>query len=255
MQKSVRLFWLGILWAGGLAVVIAFLTIIANESQLPKVSIIALAMIGLVCIYAAFVMQGWTTAPIPIGTPLRATVLMVVVAAVMFSLARAAWPLPRRHELDAEEISSFEKPLKEQKTKSTQIIFACPTSDENACVYASQFPQYFRDSGWDVRTNIIERVTLAVPYSGVIIVVHASGTPNFAAGTGVWAALPPSLASVYLAFHDLGIEPEDITDQNLPDTTMRIYFGTEKHNAGDETQLTKSMSQIGQYLLQKAKND
>ena len=71
------------------------------------------------------------------------------------------WPPVRRHVLSEKERQAFQEPLKvQQKGEHEEIQIVCPTSDESTCVYANQFINIFREAGWKVQNNQVERVTL-----------------------------------------------------------------------------------------------
>jgi hypothetical protein len=244
---------LNVLWCTGVGVILGLLLLIAGAGEVPRWAVATLGVLGFSCFSAVAVMHGWIRAPYSLGAPIRATIVLGGIAALMLFLCVEAWPPIRRHTLATDEITTFEVPLKAQKSEREEIIFACPAADENACVYATQFPDYFREAGWSVPRNGIERVTLGVAYAGIVIVTHADAKPDFTKpGTGVWVAMTPSLASVYEAFNGIGIEPDDVSDTNLPPNTLRIYVGAEKHNAAEQTQLTKGMETMKSYLLQQA---
>jgi len=246
---------LNVLWGTGIGVILGLLLLIAGAGEVPRWAVVTLGALGFSCFSALAVMHGWIRATYSLGTPIRATAVLGAIAALMLFLCFEAWPPIRRHTLGTDEITTFEAPLKAQKSERQEIIFACPAADENACVYATQFPDYFREAGWIVPKNGIERVTLGVAYAGIVIVTHADAKPDFTKpGTGVWVAMTPSLASVYEAFHGIGIEPDDVSDTDLPRTTLRIYIGAEKHDAAQQTQLTKGMETMKPYLLQQAQN-
>jgi hypothetical protein len=244
---------LNVLWSTGIAVILGLLLLIAGAGEIPRWAVVALGLLGFSCFSALAVMHGWMHAPYSLGAPLRATIVLGAIGALMLSLCVEAWPPIRRHALATGEIAAFEAPLRAQRSQREEIVFACPAADENACVYATQFPDYFREAGWSVPRNGIERVTLGVAYAGIVIVTHADAKPDFTKpGSGVWVAMTPSLASVYEAFHNVGIEADDISDTDLPGTTLRIYVGAEKHDEAEQTQLTKGMETMKPYLLQQA---
>jgi hypothetical protein len=58
--------------------------------------------------------------------------------------------------------------------------------------------------------------------------------------------MTPSLRSIRQALVRIGIEPDAISDPNLSEDLIRIYFGPEKENATERTSLTDYMEKIEQ---------
>jgi hypothetical protein len=155
------------------------------------------------------------------------------------------WPPNHRHFLNGKERSAFEHPLKEQKAPREEIQFACPQDDETVCVYAAQFIDLFREAGWKVSSNQVERVVLAKPQAGIVLYKHGTGQldPNNWR-SGLWVQMSASLRSVYRAFNSVGIEPDSAANPSLPENIITIYFGLEKPNEDEETELTRGMKKM-----------
>ena len=155
------------------------------------------------------------------------------------------WPPVRRHTFNQRERYAFEKPLQEQKEPRETITLSCPAADENTCVYAAQFVDMFREAGWKIQNNAVERVTLGRAYPGVILVKHGTGKldPNNWR-SGLWTQMSPSLEHVRQAFINVGIEPDSIADEALPQDMLRVYFGSEKINPSERTSLTDAMEAL-----------
>ena len=167
---------------------------------------------------------------------------MLCMVAIVFLYGWFVWPGVQRHLLSVNERYTFERPLTAQKSPREQIQFACPQDYEIACVYAAQFVDLFREAGWQVQSNQVERVTLAKPQGGIVLYKHGTGQldPNNWR-SGLWVAMSASLRSVYRAFSSLRIEPESAANPNLPEGVITIYFGVEKLNESEATELTRSM--------------
>lgn len=155
------------------------------------------------------------------------------------------WPLSHRHELNQRERSAFEQPLKQQKEPREEIQIACPQAEESTCVYAAQFINLFREAGWKVQGNAVQRGALGAPLAGVILVKHGTGTidpSNWR--SGLWTQMSPSFENVRQAFINVGIEPDSIADQALSENVIRVYFGSEKPNQAERTPLTDMMQRV-----------
>src|ERR1700683_2966490 len=157
------------------------------------------------------------------------------------------WPHPRRHVLAGAERTRFERPLQAQQAPREEIILACPQQEESTCVYAAQFINLFREAGWKVRGNIVERGMLGIPYSGVILVKRGAGQidPNDWR-SGLWSNISASFETVRAAIVSIGIEPDSISDAQLTENALRVYFGLEKDNNAERTPLTDMFTTIEQ---------
>ena len=237
---------LGIAWTTGLAVVIALLSLIAGAGVVPRWAVVALGSIGFVSFAIVAAMHGWLKAPYPLGTPLRAIGVVGAIAFAMFFLCKTAWPPIRRHVLDDEEKGRFEEPLKRQTNDRYEIQLACPSADEATCVYAAQFINLFREAGWKVQNNQVQRVVLGVPYDGVRLFSYVAKypEPDAPVDSGVWTKITPSLISVYKSFSAIGIEPDSGIRNDMPENVLTVYFGSEKADESIPTGLTKMYGKI-----------
>jgi uncharacterized membrane protein YhaH (DUF805 family) len=172
------------------------------------------------------------------------TVAILVV--VVFLFGRAVWPRSHRHVFSETEQNVFEQPLKGQVEPHEEIQITCPQADENTCIYAAQFIDFFRDAGWTVRGNKVERVTLAKPLKGVILFKQGTGKLDPANWrSGLWTAFSPSIKSVGQAFVNVEIEPDSGANPDLPEGVITIYFGPEKPNEAEKTPFTRTMESLG----------
>ena len=185
--------------------------------------------------WALRVRRKWITYP----------VTLVVLACIVFAFGKAVWPQGHRHVFTKSERDAFEQPLKEQKAPREGIQVGCPQADENTCIYATQFIDLFREAGWTVQGNQVQRVTLGRPSSGVTLFKRGSGKldpSNWR--SGLWTAISPSLESVRQAFVNVGIEPDSGANSDLPEEVIAVYFGSEKSNEAERTPLTETMEKV-----------
>jgi hypothetical protein len=233
---------LGLAWGTGITVVLAFLTLIAGSGTIPRWGIIALGIIGFLSFLVAFGLHGWLIAPHWLGTPLRFMAIMLFLGGAMAFLCWLVWPPIRRHALSQEERASFKRILLAQNKERDQVQIACPERDEVACAYATQYIDIVRECGWNVTHDQVDRVTLARPHNGVVIVTHSDTSPVWP--SGVWQRISPSLVSFYLAFQELGIETDTATSVQVPNGSIAISFGPEKADESEATPFTKTMNEL-----------
>lgn len=152
------------------------------------------------------------------------------------------WPPIKRHPLTARERESFENALKSQKGDDLEIQIACPPNDERGCSYAGQFIRPVGDSGWNVQ-SYVSRLTLTKPLDGIMIYRRGGNRDyslqHYDAG-GYFNINEPHLLAVQKAFQSMEIEPSGGTNPDLPENVMMIYFGPERENEAEPTDLTTS---------------
>jgi len=170
---------------------------------------------------------------------IRFVFLMIVAVALVGIFGVYVWPPSRRHTLSESESRAFASPLMAQTSPRETIKLGCAAADENTCVYAGQFLDLFREAGWLVQGNQVERVTLAKPMAGVILFQKGTGKldPNNWR-SGLWTQASPSIENVRRAFLNIGVEPEAAVDANYPSGVLGVYFGSEKENPSERTALT-----------------
>ncbi len=152
------------------------------------------------------------------------------------------WPSIKRHTLTAKERASFENALKAQKGDDIEIQLACPPNDEKGCTYAGQFIRPVGDSGWKVQAYV-SRLTLTKPLDGIMIYRRGGNRDyslqHYDAG-GYFNINEPHLLVMQKAFESIQIEPSGGTNSDLPENVMMIYFGPERENEAEPTDLTRS---------------
>ena len=220
-----------------MAIVIVFVPPVDRISTLAWL----LLMFGL-GVYPALHLGEWALPRCPKWIADLLAIAMVLLLISGFGWLR--WPHVRRHKLTSDEWANFEKPLRSQDGPREKIEILCPQNDEVTCAYADQFINVFRDAGWTVVKNSLNRVLIARPLSGITLFKKSTGTPdpnNWR--SGVWTRVSPSLVNVCQAFENIGIEPESGSNSELDDDVIAIYFGPEKVNEGERTQFTGIMEQ------------
>lgn len=190
-------------------------------------------------------------APSPRERAYRFAGMMSTALGALMAFGVFVWPPVTRHHLSQREWNRFEKPLRvQQKGEHEEIQIVCPAADEPTCVYAEQFINIFRDAGWKVQNNEVQRVTLARPPAGVMLYKHSDGTPDPNDWrSGAWTRVSPGLVSVYQAFASIGIEPDEESRKDIAEEVMTIYFGTAKADEGEPTNLTQTMERNKGYKI------
>src|SRR6266404_327548 len=105
----------------------------------------------------------------------QAPAAVVLAATFASAIGYRVWPPIRRHTLNEKERALFEKPLSEQKEPREEVQLVCTQGDESACVYAAQFVDIFREAGWKVRDNHVQRVRMNNPTAGIILFKRGVG--------------------------------------------------------------------------------
>lgn len=175
---------------------------------------------------------------------------------VLFFFGVWVWPPAHRHRLEKGEWEAFQAPLKRQIDPKERIQILCPPDDESSCVYAGQFVNVFRDAGWTVENNGVQRVAMQLPTAGVSILTRGEGQldPNNWR-SGLWQTWTPSFISVCQSFEGIGIEPEAYaTLQQHPDE-IALYFGPEKENPSEKTAVTYWMEKVREHALKPGLNN
>jgi hypothetical protein len=170
------------------------------------------------------------------------TIVFLVDVGLIVAFGLYAWPPLRRHHLTAKETQRFEQAIKNQKAKRDVIRLYCPQSDESACTYAVQFISVFGEAGWDAG-YLVERVSLTKPTSGVLFLLPTTAKKSDLQkwNSGGWTSISPSMKHIRQAFLTIEVEPDSTADPDIPEGTMGIYFGNEKGDASEPTQLTDTM--------------
>jgi hypothetical protein len=174
------------------------------------------------------------------GTCFAAALVSVSTLHVLFGAY--IWPPVKRHLLTAEDRTSFENALKAQKGDDIEIQIACSPNDERTCTYAGQFIRPIGDSGWKVQAYV-SRLMLTKPLDGIMIYRRGGNRDyslqHYDAG-GYFNISEPHLLAMQKAFQSIQIEPSGGTNPDLPENVMMVYFGPEREDEAEPTDLTKT---------------
>jgi hypothetical protein len=242
----------GVAWGGGITVVAAILTLIASGNPAPRWAVGALGTLGFLCFLSIAKIHKWLGASADnfvlqfFGSALRTTVVAITIGAPIFGLCWFAWPPVRRHILDNNEKAKFSMPLSVQTSGRDKILLACPAAEESACVYAAQFINIFKGAGWKLQSYEIQRVNLAVPYEGIRMFGYVREYPPADAppDVGEWAAISPSMVSIYKAFASIGIETETGIRKDEDQDVLTLYFGSERADESAGTQFSETIMKM-----------
>jgi hypothetical protein len=206
---------------------------------LTLVVLVAMAACLVRPIWRLRIVQAARTPPQKVG---RFGELMLVACLLISMLGLYAWPPIKRHLLDQDERTRFENALKAQKDDDLEVQIACSPNDEKVCTYAGQFIFPIGDSGWKVQ-SIVDRLPLTRPMDGITIYRRGGDKDymlqHYNAG-GWFNNNEPHLLAMQRAFQTIRIEPNGGTDPDLPENVMMIYFGPERENEAERTDLTRS---------------
>ncbi len=118
--------------------------------------------------------------------------------------------------------------LRAQQEPREKIRLGCTPSSEEACVFAGQLFDLFREAGWTVRGNTVERGTFDVPRPGVTLTKQGIGQNNQSdPNSELWVEQTPSLQSLERAFATIGIEAQKIADPQIEEGVIAVIVGLE----------------------------
>jgi hypothetical protein len=228
-----------VLWC--LAGVMAVALYLAPDKT-PLIVLIGLLCMVLLATHPALHLPWVVNAATKRAKGFRAAIAMAGTLLVVGLYGWNVWPSIKRHPLTTQETKLFENGLKTQKGDDLQIQLACPPNDEKGCTYAGQFIRPIGDSGWNVQ-SVVARLPLTRPMDGIMIYRRGGDKDymlkHYDAG-GWFNNNEPHLLAMQKAFQSIDIEPSGGTDPDLPDNVMMIYFGPERENEAEPTDLTRS---------------
>lgn len=173
---------------------------------------------------------------------LLAGLTLLGLAAIVAAIGAYKWPPVGRHTLSERERMQFENALKPQKGSDLEVQMVCSPSDERICTYAEQFIRPVGDAGWKVQAYV-SRLMLSKPLDGIMIYRRGGNRDytlqHYDAG-GYFNISDSHLLAMQKAFQAIGIEPGGGTDPDIPENTMMIYFGPERENEAESTDLTRA---------------
>jgi hypothetical protein len=131
--------------------------------------------------------------------------------------------------LTAEQQAQFISRLKVQQQSRKEIRLGCAVFSEEACVLcvlAGQLLKVFREEGWVVQGNKVERVTLPKPLAGVALFKHGEGQLDPSnPKSGLWVEQTASLVTLRASFAKIGMEADTRADAQMPKGTIGVFIG------------------------------
>jgi len=116
-----------------------------------------------------------------------------------------------------------------KKQPGTKVRLGCAIGSEESCVYAQQFLPIFKEAGWTVEGDRLERATISQTFFGVgIFMLGGKKEPTAQPGM-YWVQVRPELQPFFAVlvegFGQLGIETKAIADENFPEHLIGVFFG------------------------------
>jgi hypothetical protein len=148
---------------------------------------------------------------------------LLLVVGLSWSPVRAEY----RKEHFTVDSDRFIATLRTQSPESRYTIrIGCPPSEEGSCVIAGHFVDYFRDAGWTVDGNSVQRAIIGRPQPGILLFTNGSGKldPNNP-HSGLWARGSQSLVTVMRAFTNVNLPIKRQVDPKMPESMIAVYFG------------------------------
>jgi hypothetical protein len=213
--------------AGTLAIVLVF----KNNTQLWNIGLlVVLWFLVAYPIYHLVVRDGKGSVKF-----FRTLYALFFVTLFVFVFGALTWPKPEEGlgTLTQFERDRFSSILKVQQ-EHILIHLMCPPADEKDCAVAGQFIPLFRQNGWDIKENVVERVINGSTRPGFYFVLHSTVDPdpgNKEGKTGAWTLMPNAYFSVNQAFSEL-IKTDLVVGASYPEKELGVYFGygTAKHS-------------------------
>jgi hypothetical protein len=129
--------------------------------------------------------------------------------------------------LTPQQQSLFIAALKKQP--GGKIRLGCASGSEESCIFAQQFLGLFKEAGWSVEGEKVERVVISKPFFGVgIFMLGGEKTPTAQPGiywSRVRSELQPFFEVLLDGFGQLGIEAKGINDAAFPEHLIGVFFG------------------------------
>jgi hypothetical protein len=141
-KKSAKNLRLSGYW-GAVATIVTAL--IAGKDAIVKAAIVPLCVIGAIMLILAFWEQGWLRAPVPVGTPIRASVLVILAFGIM---ALLGWfVVPTVSSEQAEELKNLESFITVKNEAELRQSFDFETMLTLNVGIATNKMLYFRNTG------------------------------------------------------------------------------------------------------------
>lgn len=130
------------------------------------------------------------------------------------------------YRLTIEQNSIFSEILKKAKDPKESIKLGCAGNDENACVFAGQLFGLFRESGWIVEGNVVERVALGVPLPGIALFRRGEGKLDPSnPKSGLWIKHTYGLSIVQSSFEKIGLSTETKAEAKFDENVIGVFVG------------------------------
>jgi hypothetical protein len=119
----------------------------------------------------------------------------------------------------------FTEALKNQSSARHIIKMGCAKNLEESCITAGHFLKLIRNAGWIVENNIVQRIEITKPESGILLFSRGQGKETNNPNSGLWILQSDSLKTVQKAFEDIGLLATQRADPYMPEGVIGIYFG------------------------------
>ena len=131
-------------------------------------------------------------------------------------------------KLTPQQRADFVSTLRAGQPPHESIRIGCPQSSEDACVFAATFIEHFKNAGWTVEPDAVQRLVLPKPMAGVAIFRRGTGVIDPSnPQSGLWVQQTPDLERVTRAFARLGFATQPQADPTMPEGVIGVYFGPE----------------------------
>ena len=130
------------------------------------------------------------------------------------------------YTLTAKQKAIFVETLKRAKDPKEVIKLGCAGNDANACVFAGQLFGLFREAGWVVEGNKVERVMLGVPLPGIALFRRGEGKLDPSnPKSGLWVKQTDSLSIVRASFKKVGFSVESKAEAKFIEDVIGVFVG------------------------------
>ncbi len=130
------------------------------------------------------------------------------------------------YKLTVEQKTMFVEMLRKAKDPTEVIKLGCAGNDENACVFAGQLFGLFREAGWVVEGNKVERVMLGIPMPGIALFRRGEGKLDPSnPKSGLWVKQTDSLSVVRASFEKVGFSTETRAEAKFAENVIGVFVG------------------------------
>jgi len=144
--------------------------------------------------------------------------------------------------------AAFLEVLKAQTEPRCMVRIGCPADSERVCVVAERFLDLFKEAGWIVEGDSVQRLPIAESEAGILLRLHGTETIHPTPGrvvegdsvqrrllgtgilptyrrSGLAALQSPSLITILNAFAEVGETADLRADEGMPSGIVAIHFG------------------------------